>query len=662
MAALSFDDVPMGEKATSGALSFDDVPMQQPAPKGSLHPSLQSAMNIYNAATFGFGDEIAGLGGGLVSGLAGLAGVEGEGFGKGYTETRDRVRNEIGDFRKENPNTALLGDVSGGTLLAGPVTKLAASLPIKSVIGNAAATGGALGALGGTGAAKELEDIPSEAGIGAVTGAATAGGLQGASGVVGAVASNIAQRASPTSAINTARQKIAEAFTRDNVAPGKLNVQLQRMGTDGKLADIGGANALSLLDNAANTPGATKELAQQLIRARQISAANRVTEAAQRGMSPTGARFEGTMDSLLNAQQAAKPLYERAMQIPVTVDKELENLLVRAKNVGAFADAQKIAAARGTGVSLFGKAAVPDQVDPNFGNILFNPHPTGDRVSLAQMNEVKKLLWDIENAAKNEFGKPTAVSAAITDLRKEFTSKLDHMTTNPQTGESVYAHARNVFGNPAELMSAVELGKKAFNQKAFGIREAMRDLSEPEREAFRIGAFEAFREMAGSRSGQTQLVNVYKDRNIQEKMRQLLPTDTQYRQFVVAMNKEERMRRLESVRGGSQTFARAMQEEDLGQPVAELARTARSGLSGDIAGALSSASNLWNRVKTPQATRDQIGKIMLSGNDQSFTNAMGQQVNPETKIIADLMRRIQERRGSTGATSVPVISALMGNR
>lgn len=597
---------------------------------------------LLQGATMGFADELAGVGGGLMGGLAGLAGIEGQSFGQGYEETRNRVRNELGALRESHPITSAVVEGAGGVATGiGLGSKLAQAIPVKSIFGNAVATGGAFGTIQGAGAAKDMGSIIPGALTGAATGAATAGVLQPVAAGIGAVGSNIAQRFNKASATEAAQRKIAEAMLRDKIDPNKLGVNLRRMGESGVVADVGGANTAGLLDVVANIPGKTKDLAARLIRERQISRPERLTEVAQRGMAPSGQRFEATIESLAAQQAKARPLYDEAMNLPLVIDDDLAKMLAVIEKNGAFKDAAQIALNRGQPFTLKGQP--------------------GEPVTLRQLDQAKGALWDVEQAAKGEFGAPTRLSSSITDLRRAFIQKLDDMTTDPATGASVYKEARDTFAEPAQLEKAMELGKKSFNQKAFGIRETMRDLTAAEKEAYRIGAFESFREMAGSQGGQSQLLNLYKDRNVREKMQELFPTESGFRRFANEVFKEEKRRKLEGVRGGSQTFGREAAAEDLAQPVAEFARTARSAGTGDVFGALSGASNLWKRMQTPQQVRDEIGRVLLSGNQGGFTSAAGQAQSPATMRIADLMRQMEAKRGSkTTAGAIPLSQLFIG--
>lgn len=598
---------------------------------------------LYQGATLGFGDELAGIGGGIVGGIAGLAGVEGESFGKGYQQIRDKMRGENEAFRQESPWTSGIAEGVGGLLTGiGAGKALAAALPVRSVTGSAIATGSGLGAISGAGGAKDLASTPTGMLSGAAMGGATAGVMQGAGNAIGAVGSNIAQRFRPQSATEAANRKIAEAMLRDKIDPNKLGINMQRMGPDGRVVNVGGESTMGLLDTVANLPGQTRELAKRAVRSLQIGRPERMTDPAARAMAPGGQRFASSMDDLAAQQAQARPLYEQAMAKPLTIDDDLSSILKRIETTGAFKDAERIAAATGQPFTLRGQP--------------------GETVTLNQLNEAKKLLWDVEQAAKDKFGDPTSVSNAFGSLRRQFIDKLDDITKDPATGQSVYKEARRVYAEPAQLETAMELGRKAFNQKAAGIRESMRDMSEAEKNAFRIGSFESFREMAGSQGGQSQLMNIYKDRNVQEKMRELFPNDSALRRFTNEMFKEEKRRRMESVVGGSQTARREANAEDLAQPVAELMRSAASAGSGNLSGLVSGAGSMWSRLQTPERVRDEIGRALLTPNQGGAVALAGNRIaDPRTMRIADLMREIESRRGGVaGGAAVPLSQLFAG--
>ena len=82
---------------------------------------------------------------------------------------------------------------------------------------------------------------------------------------------------------------------------------------------------------------------------------------------------------------------------------------------------------------------------------------------------------------------------------------------------------------------------------AEGIASTLSEMSASEQEAFRIGASEVLRTKFGSPTGQNQLLNQWKDRNVREKLQALIGDDAKYDDAVNMLRGEETLKRLESL-------------------------------------------------------------------------------------------------------------------
>ena len=177
--------------------------------------------SIAQGATFGWGDELAGVGGGIGNVIGGMLTGDfdiSKNYQEGYQAERDKQRRLDEKFAQENPYTnlalQLAGGVGGAGLVSkgiGAATKTIGAIPgvaqavqpveqavqtvsnlmpktgIAGTLGKAAvgaakgaASGFGYGALTGAGAAKEMEDIPEMAKEYAKTGATYGGAIGGA--------------------------------------------------------------------------------------------------------------------------------------------------------------------------------------------------------------------------------------------------------------------------------------------------------------------------------------------------------------------------------------------------------------------------------------------------------------------------------------------------
>lgn len=180
----------------------------------SLNPLQSAGIGAVQGATFGFGDE------GLAA-LKSLATTPGKAqdrlaasgdfspsnvlktYGNTakdeYTGTRDQLRQLVADAKEQNPKSFLTGEFGGGFLapgvgLAGKAYKATAAFSplarIASRVGLGLASGGIVGGLAGAGNSEGStpQAIASDAGRGAIGGAAVGGAIPAVVGPLGEVA------------------------------------------------------------------------------------------------------------------------------------------------------------------------------------------------------------------------------------------------------------------------------------------------------------------------------------------------------------------------------------------------------------------------------------------------------------------------------------------
>lgn len=432
-----------------------------------------------------------------------------------------------------------------------------------------------------------------------------------------------------------AMEKVAQALERDKAgAADPLNragARLAKLGDEATVADAGGQNTKQLLDTLATLPGQTKDSAERLIRSRQAGRGGRLIEAAEAGLSPKGARLAGTLEALDVARRdAAAPLYERVRNSSIPYDQKLSSILQRADS--AFSQAKQLAKINGEKFTLGDEAPVVDA--------LMNRRQSA--IPLQQLDTLKRTLYDLEQGHVNpETGRLNEIGNAYKNLRRELVAYVDRATTDPKTGESFYKAARDAYAGPSELRAAANLGNQAMAKDAWKIAELTDGLSPGELEAFRIGAFESLRKKFGTEGGQTQILKMWKEPGTSEKLKELFGNERAYREFASSVAKEARLKGLESVGRGSQTAARSAGMGDLDMAaVSDAGNVARSAATGSLSGMVTGAANLWNRVKTPESVRDEMGDILMAKGHKGAQN-----IN-QIKSIVQQVREERERKAA----------------
>ena len=582
--------------------------------------AVRGLISVLQGPTLGFADEILGGVGGAYNAL-----TQGGGFSKNYQQARDYLRGAAEYEQRENPLTtgitqtmasaplSVLRLFGGAPQVANAMTKA----PVVNMLGQgmtAAGTGAALGTVAGAGGS--TADTLSGVGLDALKGGALSAALGAGSvpvmGAVGAVGSNIAQRFNPARATTAAQLEIAQALARDaearQIAGNPViaaRTTLPKLGEPAVIADVGGASTRGLLDTMATLPGRTKEAASQFIRQREsLGAAPRMISAAEESMGVQGQRLAPTLEALSLKQAAdAAPIYKQLENVSFRADDELVKLLAR--EPGAHKAAEISARRRG---------------EPNIDLSLIK---AGDDVPLAALDKIKKTLWDMAESAKTgESRRPTADSRDIDAIRVALIDKLDRLSPKDAAGNSIYKMARDAFAGPAELKDAANIGAKSLSQTEARISDQIKNFSQSELDAFRIGAFESLRQKLGtSLGGRTEIINAYKNPVVKEKLQTIFGSESAYKQFAAKMANEERFRLLNATGQGSQTASRAAAADDLGMgALKDVAGIASGVAGGSPVGIGQGMVNLFNRTRMPETTRNELGRILLSGGLEGQNN------------------------------------------
>lgn len=588
------------------------------------NPVVRGLVNSAQGATFGFGDEILGA-----LGAVGKAAM-GQPIGDAYRETRDMYRGISDQYQQDFPIGATVTQLMTGAPLAmaNPLGKLAGSVapqmaarvaatmnPVNAAAGiiprtaQAAGYGFGYGAIGGAGSStgESVGEVAADALKGGVVSAAIGGAAPALSSAIGGGVRNVASRVNDTAAANYARLKVAEAFGRDArgtmAQSGAVDAidqaipKLSRYGSEARIVDTGGNSAHGLLDVIATIPGRTKNAVDDAIRSRQAGRADRIVGAADQVLGTRGQEFGSTLESLAKARKdAAAPLYAQLRGAVANVDDDMMALIRRTE--GVHGEAQKLYRLQ------TGELLDLSKVQP------------GQQVPFSMLDTLKQSLFDAADSAKRQGS--NKMGAAYDNARVQLTDKLDAISPKDQSGQSIYKLARDAYAGPSQLIDAAEFGRTAMRADSFAVKDAIRDMSQSEIEAMRVGALQALKEKAGTQGGQANLLKMWMEPATSNRLKDIFGKD--YRKFAAVVASESRMKNLESVGRGSQTAARQYGAGDL--DVSPL-KTIAAASSGSPSAIIQSVADNWNRVKTPEPVRDEIGRILLSRDPQQLQMMRG---------------------------------------
>ena len=497
--------------------------------------------------------------------------------------------------------------------------------------------GGLFGAVSGAGGAQTIQDIPEEALKSGATSAVLGGGTEATMKIVRPVASIVktqAGRAIPEgirglvggSSTDVARRRVAQAMLRDGASPDQVAARMSKLGDDAVLAEAAGYNTRDLLDTMATLPGRTKNYTEDLIRQRQSQRGGRIATSAQQQLSPSGARLADSVESLITKRDVeATPLYERLKTVNIQLDDDLKNILDASQKLGAFARAEKISTGLREPFSLKDFKKATD-------------------VSMNDLDKVKRGLDDLisSKSATNDRGEINEFGRSVVKLKQDFLKRLDDATIDPDTGASLYKSARNAYAGPSALISAAELGRTVLNKPAATIRAMVKDMSDSELESFRVGAYEGLRDLAGTQSGQTRLLNMWKEPATQERLKEIFPSERAYREFASSVAAEARKKEIQSVGRGSQTAGREARVEDVGvETLKDTANLAAAAKTMDVGSLINMLSNNMKRTSVPEPVRNEIGRILMS----RATSA------DEVKILRSVIDKMKKEQDAQAVTS-----------
>jgi len=521
-----------------------------------------------------------------------------------YEPAREAFRGGVESFREERPGEAFATEITGG--IAGVPLTFGLGLPrlgttmlqrgyqfIKPIFGTSAVS-----AVGETEAETPrdfAEDVASRTAMNTLYG--TAFGLGGKG--LGMVGSQIAQRTPKFGekfAKDPARERLAQLLMRDmearfTGAQDPITIAQRRLrvfGPDAPLA-VTGRETTEELGLLRNLPGSQQRAIEKESRRIQERRGPALVESAETAMGGQGVPFRATvLQYSQDARAKAAPFYQQLEGQEFVVDKGLADLIARSRKT--FADAEELATVRGMPTDLDLGAVRP-----------------GDRVPFEVLDNLKRTLYDIEEAAKGDFGKSTEKSREYTNLRRSLIAKLDELSPKDAQGQSIYQQARQAFEGEAQLETAMRRGRDALKEDAEELAATMADLEPSQLEAFRMGALQGIRDLAGTGAGQARLLNVFKEPTLQTKLRTIFGND--FRKFQRAITSQEELRRVERAGQGSQTFRLGARAEDQAAMM-DAFDLAQSAQTGGLPFAARIAQR-FSKLRMPEETRKELARLLL---------------------------------------------------
>ena len=500
------------------------------AEKTDKGTSLKDAarFTLGQGAALGFGDEIEGAVTSLFT-------------DESYSDATDRIRREMDDYRKNNAAKALAMELGGGLLTggvgAGRVAAAKAAQGLSSAIKAGAATGAGFGGVAGLGSGRgSLEDQLTSAAIGAGAGGVLGAGLPAAGNLVKGGVNRLRAATDTLSKAGVDRAadlKILQKMEAEGLSPMQAAARLKQARRDGvsdtMIADIGGESTRGLAQGATAVSGKARTIAEDALDTRQAKSGFEIADDVMGNLASGRSATQATEDIIERQSRNAAEDYNKAFyhtsnqtgrggntpdfNNPRKVRIGFDDLTSSAGFKSAFKQAQKL-------------ASYDDVPMPSLESIVerMRQGMTPD-LTFQQAHYIKMGMDAAIDVGKRKGSLSNVEKGKLTKLRQDFKERL--FADNP-----AYARANTRFAGDAAMRDAIDVGRKIFSGSADDLRPLVRDMSESEREAFRIGVAQAIRDRV---SNQRDLANSAQDLFGKDRFRSILreafPDDETFAQF-----------------------------------------------------------------------------------------------------------------------------------
>lgn len=599
-----------------------------------------------SGATFGTMDEASAA---LRTG-AGLWGNYGD------VLAQERARDEA--FQKDNPIMSTVANVAGvvagpgrniGMMRAGQQAGNAVGNLLRSGVSRGAIAGATGGALQGAGEGEGLEGRLQGAAQGGALGLGLGGALSAGANAVGSFGGRLLHVLGLRNPEIAADRQILRAIERDNAARVASGLPEIRIDTAGRpmagpgvaprvegqalIDDLGGRNVVNLGATAANTPSVSMELADQLMQARRTARPDRMAGAVDDAFGGGAGGDVSQAAARLGEQRAtnASPLYNRSFAEGISPESydELARFLKDPIGQKALND--------GIRVIELEHLARKENFDPKLFGVRREGGQwvamEGEAPNLRLLDAVKRGFDEIVEGFRdptsgrlnlNQYGR------AVNDVRATYRDDL--VIASPTYGEALQA-----WSGPTQSLNALAQGRDALGIDRDVVAKIVQNLSENDREFFRLGVGRAVADAASDPAKAAGYARrLLEDRQMQARLQSAIPDPAQRAQFTDALEREVNMAAVEravSPRAGSQSARLWAGADDMAQDpyggmmISLLNAAQRGGISGAFA---SGAANLYRRGQgiTP-ATSDALARAL-------FTTA------PETNTAT--LNRLMQRR------------------
>lgn len=139
--------------------------------------------------------------------------------------------------------------------------------------------------------------------------------------------------------------------------------------------------------------------------------------------------------------------------------------------------------------------------------------------NITRFDNAKKMLDDMIESSKGEFGKATNLTRELTNLKNDLIAEVHRGGRN-----KFYQQARDEFGTAAENREAIDLGRKAMREDSEVSVETYRNLTPAQQKLFRIGMRDSVRLTMATKKPGDNATLPFQQRRVRELLSEVIPT------------------------------------------------------------------------------------------------------------------------------------------
>lgn len=447
--------------------------------------------------------------------------------------------------------------------------------------------------------------IAMDFGKGAALGAVPPAVLEGGGTILKSVLAPLLTRLNPE---EEALARIAKATKEDDLTPDMMASKIAKRGDQAMVADLS-PGLQKLGGDTVQYPGEGRTFAQRQLASREGS--KLATTGGAVGRVETAL---GTTLSDQTAVDAAKNLIQQRTEESAPVWKQLfsEPSVPESSTLDVLAKNKVVKRLMASG----------QDTATNFANSLGEELPV---TAFAQGGKPTLQGW---HAVTSELGNtiseirrgvipqpPDATLASLEAIHASLMKQLTNPEVNPLADQ--FQEALDTWAGPSAALDALQLGAKAARGDARLTTQLIGDMTDSEREFFRIGLADQAQFLASKSSSGLKAVNaIFGDQNQRRNLEAVFDTRAQFNQFRQAVAREQNFAVTKNMAiGGSPTATREAGMAELSKEIgkATLEGAKEGGAEGALMqGGKAAVKGVWVSLTQPEAMRAAMARYLYT--------------------------------------------------